>query len=155
MGFDGSVWLNQDYVDYYRLGQPIIEQQTQATLEKVQRRVKLFRGDQPWPDLQHRPVIVVDDGIAAGSTLRVAVQALRNTGAEEIIVAVPTAHEESLFRILDGVDTLYCANIRSGQQFAVAAAYRLWDDVDESDAGRMLASFQKKRSTPDKNKRNI
>jgi len=144
VGFDGSIWINQDYVDYYKLGQPTIEQQTQVTLKKVQRRVKLFRGDQLWPDLQNRPVILVDDGIAAGSTLRVAVQALRNTGAVEIIVAVPTAHEESLIRILNGVDALYCANIRSGQQFAVAAAYRQWDDVDESDACRMLASFQKR-----------
>jgi len=151
VGFDGSVWINREYVNYYGLDQPTIEQQTQATLKKVQRRVKLFRGNQAWPDLQHRPVIVVDDGIAAGSTLRVAVQALRNTGAVKIIVAVPTAHEESLGPILDGVDALYCANIRSGPQFAVAAAYRQWDDVDESDADRMLASFQKRRPGPEKN----
>ena len=142
VGFDGSVWLNQEYVDYYRLDQPTIEQQTQATLKKVQRRVKLFRGDRPWPDLQNRPVIVVDDGIAAGSTLRVAVQALHNTGAVEIRVAVPTAHKESLIRIMDKVEAVYCANIRSGPQFAVAAAYQRWDDVDENDAARMLTSFR-------------
>ncbi len=148
VGFDGSVWINQEYVDYYRLDQPTIEQQTKATQKKVQRRVKLFRGDRPWPDLQNRPVIVVDDGIAAGSTLRVAVQALRNTGATEIIVAVPTAHEESLARIMDGVDALYCANIRSGSQFAVAAAYQHWDDVDEIDADKMLASYRDRYSRP-------
>lgn len=143
VGFDGSVWINGDYVDYYRLDQSTIDQQTQATVEKVRRRVKLFRGDRPWPDLHNRPVIVVDDGIAAGSTLRVAVQALRNTGGGKIIIAVPTAHEESLIRILDKVDALYCANIRSGPQFAVAAAYLSWDDVDENDAAEMLASYQK------------
>ena len=140
VGFDGSVWINQEYVDYYRLDQTTVEQQTQATLDKVHRRVKLFRGNRPWPDLHSRPVIVVDDGIAAGSTLRVAVQALHNIGAMEIIVAVPTAHEESLVRIMDKVDALYCANIRKGPQFAVAAAYRLWDDVDENDAAAMLTS---------------
>ena len=153
VGFDGSVWINQEYVDHYRLDQSIIEQQTQAALSKVQRRVKLFRGDRPWPELQHRPVIVVDDGIAAGSTLRVAVQALRNSGAVEIIVAVPTAHEESLVLIMNEVDALYCANIRSGPQFAVAAAYQHWDDVDETDADRMLASFKEKQSILEKNKR--
>lgn len=153
VGFDGSVWINQEFVDYYRLDQPTIEQQTQAALNKVQRRVKLFRGDRPWSDLQSRPVIVVDDGIAAGSTLRVAIQALRNTGAVEIIVAVPTAHEESLIRIMNGVDALYCANIRSGPLFAVAAAYQHWDDVDETDADRMLTSFQERQSILEKNKR--
>jgi len=152
VGFDGSVWINQEYVDYYRLDQPTIERQTEATRKKVQRRLKLFRGDRPWPDLHNRPVILVDDGIAAGSTLRVAVEALRTTGAGEITVAVPTAHEQSLDRILSLVDALYCANIRSGPQFAVAAAYRHWDDVDETDAGRMLASFQTSRSVLKKNK---
>ncbi len=143
VAFDGSVWINREYADYYRLDRSTIKQQTQAAMEKGQRRVKLFRGDRPWPDLKNQPVIVVDDGIAAGSTLRVAVQALRNSGAMEIIVAVPTAHEESLARILDRVAALYCANIRNGPQFAVAAAYHHWDDVDEIDANGMLVSYQK------------
>jgi putative phosphoribosyl transferase len=143
VGFDGSVWINQEYANYYGLDQSTIKQQTQAAMKKVQRRVKLFRGNRPWPDLKNQTVIVVDDGIAAGSTLRVAVQALRNSGAMEIIVAVPTSHEESLSLIIDRVDALYCANIRSGPQFAVAAAYQHWDDVDESDADRMLVSYQK------------
>jgi len=153
VGFEGSVWINQQYVDHYRLEQPTIKQQTQAALNKVKRRVKLFRGDRPWPDLQNRPVIIVDDGIAAGSTMRVAIRALRNSGAMKIIVAVPTAHEESLIQIMNGVDTLYCANIRSGAQFAVAAAYQHWDDVAETDADLMLTSFQDRQSTVGKNTR--
>lgn len=144
VGFDGTVWINDEYVAYYNLDQASIEQQTQAALAKVQRRVGLFRDDRPWPDLKNRTAILVDDGIAAGSTLRVAVQALRNSGASGIILAVPTAHQESLGQFMDKVDAIYCANIRSGPQFAVAAAYRHWDDVDEVDAARMLTSFQKK-----------
>lgn len=142
VGFDGSVWVNQEYVDYYGLDRVTVEQQTQATLQKVQRRVKLFRGERPWPDLKNRAVILVDDGIAAGSTLRVAIQSLHNSGAVNINVAVPTAHEESLTQTMDRVNVLYCANIRSGPQFAVAAAYQLWDDVDESEAVEMLNSYR-------------
>ncbi len=150
VGFDGSVWINQESANYYGLDPSAIEQQTQAAIKKVQRRVKLFRGNRPWPDLKNQPVIVVDDGIAAGSTLRVAVQALRNTGAVEIIIAVPTSHEESLGLIADRVDALYCANIRSGPRFSVAAAYQYWGDVDETDAERMLVSYQKQISDPEK-----
>jgi putative phosphoribosyl transferase len=73
VSFDGSIWINQEYVDFYSLDQSTIEQQTQAALHKVQRRFRLFRRNRPWPDLQYLPVIVIDDGIAAGSTLRVAV----------------------------------------------------------------------------------
>ncbi len=142
VGFDGSVWVNQKYVNYYGLDRATVEQQMQATLQKVQRRVKLFRGDRPWPDLKNRPVILVDDGIAAGSTLRVAIQSLHNSRAVDINVAVPTAHEESLTQTIARVNVLYCANIRSGPQFAVAAAYQLWEDVDESEAVEMLNSYR-------------
>ena len=142
VSFDGTVWINKEFVDYFGLDQSAIEQQTQAALEKVQRRVKLFRADRSWPDLKNQPVILVDDGIAAGSTLRVALMALHHIGARKIIVAVPTAHQESLVHIMDRVDALYCANIRGGPQFSVAAAYQYWDDVDENDARRMLTSFR-------------
>ena len=142
VGFDGSIWINDEFASYYNLDQTAIEQQTQAALAKVQRRVKLFRDDRPWPDLENRTAILVDDGIAAGSTLRVAVQALRNSGASGIVLAVPTVHRESLDQFMDKVDTIYCANIRSGPQFAVAAAYRYWDDVDENDAAEMMHAYQ-------------
>lgn len=144
VGFDGSVWISEEYTAYYGLDKPTIEQQTRAAQEKVQRRVQLFRGDRKWPDLSNRTVILVDDGIAAGSTIRVALTALKNSGAGKIVVAVPTAHQESLYQIISSVDELYCPNIRSGRQFAVASAYQLWDDVDEADACRMV------NSSPDK-----
>ncbi|MEA2109007.1 MAG: phosphoribosyltransferase family protein [Pseudomonadota bacterium] len=142
VAFDGSVWINKEYVEYFDLDQPTIEKQTQEALEKVQRRVKLFRADRPWPDLENQAVILVDDGIAAGSTLRVALMALHHSGVGKTIVTVPTAHRESLVRIMDRVEALYCANIRGGPQFAVAAAYQQWDDVDETAASRMLKLFR-------------
>ncbi len=142
VGFDGSIWINDKFVAYYNLDQAAVEQQTQAALKKVQRRVRLFRDDRPWPDLQNRTAILVDDGIAAGSTLRVAVQALRNSGASSIVLAVPTAHLESLDQFMDKVDAVYCAKIRSGPSFAVASAYRHWDDVDENDAVEMVLAYR-------------
>jgi predicted phosphoribosyltransferase len=145
VGFDGSVWINEEYVAFYGLDKPTIEQQTRAAMEKVRRRVKLFRGDRPWPDLAKQTVILVDDGIAAGSTMRVALAALRNAGAGKILVAVPTAHQEALDQLTKSVDELYCPNIRSGRQFAVASAYRLWDDVDEAEACRLVRSFPESR----------
>lgn len=140
IGFDDSIWVNDEYAAYYRLDKQTIEQQTKSALEKVQRRVRLFRGNREWPDPSNQTIILVDDGIAAGSTMQVALKALRNMGATRIIVAVPTAHQESLAPILNNVDDLYCANIRSGNQFAVASAYLKWDDVDEADACEMMRS---------------
>jgi predicted phosphoribosyltransferase len=83
-------------------------------------------------------VIVVDDGLASGYTLAVAVEALRNQGAQRVIVAVPTAHADAAQQIAHEVEALYCANVREGRRFAVADAYQEWSDVPEEVAAELL-----------------
>ncbi len=140
VAFDGTEWLNREYVDYYRLTPTQVERALSEARHKVARRLRRFRGNRPLPDLRGRPVILVDDGLAAGSTLRAALTALRNQGAERIIVAVPTAPLHSAQAIAPLVSALYVANLRSGPSFAVADAYRHWHDVDEDEVLALLAA---------------
>jgi predicted phosphoribosyltransferase len=141
VAFDGSVWLNQDYLDHYGLDKATVEAGVQAAREKVERRVRRFRDDRPMPKLAGRPVILVDDGLAAGSTLRAAIRALRKAGADQLIVAVPTGHRQSVEAIADEVEAIYCPNIRGGLRYAVAEAYRNWYDVEESEVEAILREF--------------
>jgi predicted phosphoribosyltransferase len=97
-----------------------------------------LRGDKPMPDLSEKTVIVVDDGLASGYTMLVAVEALTRYNVGEIIVAVPTGHASAVEEIARQVHTLYCPNIRSGPRFAVADAYENWTDVSESEAETIL-----------------
>lgn len=87
-----------------------------------------------------REVILIDDGLATGITLRAAIQALNHAGACRIVVAVPTGHEESLAELAErgGMATVYCANMRGGRQFCVASAYRHWCDVTSEEASDLL-----------------
>jgi predicted phosphoribosyltransferase len=116
----------------------------QKTTAKVTRRVTKLRGGQPLPDLENRSAILVDDGLASGFTMRVAVAALRNAGAGRIVVAVPTAHRHSAEMIAREVEALYCANIRGGLSYAVASAYQYWSDVAEQDVVKLLEPFKKR-----------
>ena len=84
----------------------------------------------------------MDDGLASGFTLRVAVAALRNAGAGRIVVAVPTAHRHSAEMIASEVEALYCANIRGGLSYAVASAYRHWSDVAEEEVVKIIEQFK-------------
>jgi predicted phosphoribosyltransferase len=68
----------------------------------------------------------------------VAVEAVRNAGAEEVVVAAPTAPASTAGRMVDAVDALYVANVRRGARFAVAAAYRDWYDVSEDEVAALL-----------------
>ncbi|HHQ42301.1 MAG TPA: phosphoribosyltransferase [Chromatiales bacterium] len=138
VAFDGRVALNEPLVRMSGLTPAEVEAGIRATREKVERRVRRLRGGEAAPDVAGREVIAVDDGLASGLTMQLAVEALRAAGARRIVVAVPTAHPEALARIARVADAVYCANVRSGPPFAVAEAYRRWYDVPEEEAAALL-----------------
>jgi putative phosphoribosyl transferase len=138
VAFDGTIRLNQRLVSSLRLSEDVIRQGIDDTARKVTMRHNDFRGKQPFPDVSVVPVILVDDGLASGFTMLVAIDALRTAGAGHITVAVPTGHSESVRTLADQVERLCCANIRSGLSFAVADAYEHWSDVSDEEAMRIL-----------------
>ncbi len=141
VAFDGTVMLNEELLSRLNLSDQEVQTGIKKTRQKVARRVTMFRGDRPLPDFR-RPIILVDDGLASGFTLRVAIKALRQAGATNIILAVPTAHSESVQIVLEEVEAIYCPNLRSGLSFAVADAYEQWSDLDEQEVVRILHEFK-------------
>jgi len=141
VAFDGTVMLNEELLSRLNLSDQDIQTGIKKTEQKVSRRVAMFRGDRPLPDFK-RPIILVDDGLASGFTLRVAIRALRQKGATNVILAVPTAHSESVQMISEEVEAIYCPNLRSGPSFAVADAYEQWSDLDEQEVIRILQGFK-------------
>ena len=142
VAFDGTVKLNKDMVQRVNLTSEDVKKGIEKTTAKVARLVKKLRDRQPFPDLGNRSAILVDDGLASGFTMRVAVAALRNAGAGRIVVAVPTGHRRSAEMIAREVEKLYCANIRGGFSYAVASAYQHWSDVAEEDVVKILEQFK-------------
>lgn len=140
VAFDGTVLLNEEFLSGLNLSRQKIETGTEETKQKVARRVMLFRGNRPMPDFK-RPIILVDDGLASGFTVRVAIEVLRRSGATKVILAVPTAHLEEAQR-LKGVEAIYCPNLSRGFSFAVADAYEEWSDLDEQEVTRILQEFE-------------
>ncbi len=141
VAFDGTVRLNEGMVSRLGLTEKEIEEGIEKTRNKVKNRVASFRSGRSSIQVSGRAVILVDDGIASGFTMMVAVEALQKAGASQIIIAVPTAHLENIQELIRKVDELYCANIRSGWNFAVADAYELWTDVSEEEVTEILKGF--------------
>lgn len=140
--FDGTVRLNQDMVARTGLTPYEIEEGIQRVSSKVERRFKKFRDGKSFSDLLDTPVIVVDDGIASGLTMAVALEALRKKGVGKLVVAVPTAHLQALKKLTTQADEIYCANLRGGWGFAVADAYQNWYDISEYEVSEILKNFQ-------------
>ncbi len=139
VAFDGSVRINEPLVRRLGLSEADVEQGIARTREKVRRRVEELRGERMFPELSGRPVVLVDDGLASGFTMLTAAQAVREHDPAQLIVAVPTAHRESIDRVLEEIDCIYCANIRAGIRFAVASAYLHWYDVSLDEVRQILA----------------
>lgn len=101
------------YLDHELIGKLGIDtKQVEITLKReqaeLQRRSQVYRGTALKPDLQNASVILVDDGLATGATMRAAIEAVRAGGAREVIVAVPVGAAETCNELETGVDRLVC-----------------------------------------------
>ena len=86
-----------------------VERITAVEQRELERREQQFRGDRPFPDLRGKVVILVDDGLATGSTMRAAVAALRLEGPSRVIVAVPVAAPDVCDAFRSVADDIVCA----------------------------------------------
>jgi predicted phosphoribosyltransferase len=134
VAFDGTVRLNKALVKQMRLTQRQVEEGIIDTQEKVRRRSLSFHSYESFESLSQGILLLVDDGLASGFTMSVAIEALTKKLSHQVVVAVPTGPSDTVRTIATKVKRIYCANIRSGGSFAVADAYKHWSDVAEEDA---------------------
>jgi predicted phosphoribosyltransferase len=144
VAFDGSTVMNESILPALGMDNEAVQACIERTRQKVEGRVALLCGGRP-PAPDGRQVILIDDGLATGITMQAAVEALRRAAAAEIVVAVPTAHDDSIRRLAarGHVDAIYCANVRTGPQFAVASAYRRWHDLTTEDVMDILEASRR------------
>jgi putative phosphoribosyl transferase len=104
---------------------------------ELERRSQRYRGDRPLPRLRGRTVIVVDDGIATGGTMQVALRAVRQRGAKRVVLAVPVASKLSLARFGTLADEVACP-LQPSQLGAVADWYDDFEQVSDAEVDAIL-----------------
>jgi len=107
------------------------------TLE-LKSREKRYRDDRPFPDMRDRIVILVDDGLATGATMRAAARAVRQRGPSKIVVAVPVAAETSCREFRDEVDEVICA-VTDENFHAVGQFYEDFSQTTDEEVRELLA----------------
>lgn len=101
--------LNENIVRSLGVSEAAINQVVAKEQQELERRERLYRGDRPVPSLHERTVILVDDGLATGATMRAAVVALQQQKPAKIIVAVPVSASETCQEFQSKVDEVVCA----------------------------------------------
>lgn len=105
----GAKVLNQDIIRYLGISEALIDAIAQQELQELERRERAYRGDRPPLDVKSRRIILIDDGLATGASMRAAVAGLRAYHPAQIIVAVPTAAFETCEALKPEVDQMICA----------------------------------------------
>ncbi len=101
--------INEDIVSYLRIPEEVIDSIAEREQQELERREQSYRVDRPPPDLNGRVVILIDDGLATGSTMRAAAAALRKQDPARIVVAVPVSSPETCNEFRSEVDEIVCA----------------------------------------------
>lgn len=101
--------LNDSVVQPLRIPEAIINHVARREQTELERREREYRDGRPAPDVRGRTVILVDDGLATGATMRAAAQALRQLGPSRVVVAVPVSAEESCEEFREEVDEIVCS----------------------------------------------
>jgi putative phosphoribosyl transferase len=100
--------LNDDVVALLRISDDVIEAVARREQKELERRQKAYRGERPPPQLRHKCVILIDDGIATGATIRSAVKAVRAQAPARTVVAAPLAPAETVDVLRREADEVVC-----------------------------------------------
>jgi predicted phosphoribosyltransferase len=132
------VVLNDDHVQALGLGDDLIGDIIERERMELERRERLYRDGHGPVDIAGKTVIVVDDGIATGSTVRAALECVAERGPARLIVACPVAAAETVRGLEDQADEVVC--LRTPVQFAAVGAW--YDDfapVSDAEVKQLLA----------------
>lgn len=140
---DGLYEFDREAAKHARLSLDYVGREARRVHNFILARTLKLRGSMDYSNLEGKKVVLVDDGIATGYTMIVAVKFLRRIGVKEVVVATPTASIDGALITSKEADKLLVLNLRTGPFYAVADAYIEWHDVSDEEAIQYI-----KQTTP-------
>jgi predicted phosphoribosyltransferase len=147
----GVLVLNDDVVRGLRIRPEEIRQVADMEVRELSRRERLYRDNRPPPDVAGKTVILVDDGLATGSSMRAAVQALRKLQPARTAIAVPAASSSTCRDLAAEVDEVVCAATPS-PFYAVGQSYRDFSQITDDEVVELLHKAWSSRPASDSDK---
>ena len=130
--------LNADVTDSMRISPAEVESVAARELLELERQQRAYRGNAPLPEVAGRTIIVVDDGLATGSTMRAAVRALRQGGPKRIIIAAPVAASETARSLREEADVVCLST--PAEFHAVSTWYQDFSQTSDEQVRQLIES---------------
>ena len=136
---EGKVLRNKQLIADLSVSDDYIAQEAAVQQQEAQRRLQAYRGDRPPLDLSGKTVLLVDDGVATGATMKAAIASAKAKDAKKIVVAVPVAPPETVAALKALVDDIVC--LHSPEDFAaIGQFYARFAQVTDDEVVRLLSS---------------
>jgi putative phosphoribosyl transferase len=145
----GACVRNEDVIRDFAIAQDEFEQLANRERQELERRVRTFRGNRAPLEVSGRTVVLVDDGLATGATMRAAIQSLKRASVKRVILAVPVAARDSLALLEPEVDQVVCLSIPS-MFGAVGLWYEQFPQVSDGEVQTALKAFNTRSRKPSK-----
>lgn len=139
------VIFNQDILNSFHISQEIFNQIKTQEDRELNRRAKVYRGDQPLPNLSNKTIILVDDGIATGSTLEAAIMSIKQQKPAKIIIAVPVAPSSVCDYLIQQVDQVICL-LKPESFSSLSLWYEDFSQVTDGEVCQLLFEESDKRA---------
>lgn len=136
---DGTVKVDDQVVEALGMTRAALAASVEGARRECARRVLAYRGGAPLPSLADRTVLLVDDGIATGFTMRAAVDAVRRAGARGIVVAVPTGSRQGIDGLRPGADAVIACE-QPASFGSVGQQYGEFGQVGDAEVAALLAT---------------
>jgi putative phosphoribosyl transferase len=146
---DGTMILNDDIVKKAGLTQQQINYQVGQVRLDIRHRSLLYHGDRRPLAISGRTVIIVDDGLASGYTMRAAIESLRHRKPEKIVAAVPVAPEHIAEEMRHVADSVVACAIGNEKIFYLSDYYRYWEDIPDTEVLHCLKEWRMRHNRPE------
>ncbi len=137
----GEVVFDEPLIAALGVPYSYLEAEIKQQQAEIQRRMKTYRGDRPPPDFKDRTVILTDDGVATGATMRAAIQALKATELRELIIALPVGPPDTVQELADMVDRMVCLHTPAFF-WAVGGFYMDFSQTTDAEVIQLLQGSQ-------------
>ena len=146
---DGTTILDDRLVKMLQVSEDYIRQEVERQKTEIQRRLLRYRGNVPYPSLSNREVLVVDDGVATGATLKAALMSIRKKGSKSVTVAVPVGPPHTIHELKKLADRVVCLQMQE-PFYAIGEFYENFEQTEDEEVIKLLQlskNLQKKATS--------
>lgn len=139
---DGTRIFNEKYINVLNISEEYIKNEIFEQIEEIKRRLVKYKGNEKFPDVKDKTVIIIDDGIATGFTIQAAIHSIKKHNAKKIILAVPVAPQDAISQLEKIVNEIICLIIPA-EFYAVGLHYKSFQETTDEEVFSIVKELNK------------